>query len=380
MDQLLSSSRRSALKAMVTALILPALLPGCATVAASANPEPPEDNASALQSNPPEASTSQAPQQSEAIRFLQLPDPTTTRTQIQQPHFAEGLAQATWDLVAAIYPTGLLPLWKLPLSQVDLLPRIRLAAEALVPAVHAYATIYPVDPIWIMGQILAESLFWEFAISSSLAVGMCQFIGPTAKEYGMLTADAPSAENIALAHLQPEAKRADQLRAQARDLRRAHPDLFSRPEKTLYNLLKRAKQGENLQTTAGAWLATWEQLDRIQAQRLEAVRNFRSYLEANFHQRSIFNPDDVAFLERFDQRTLPQRAVPAMVRMMARHLRARNGNILAATAGYNAGLGTTETAGPIYAQYGRIPAIEETVTYVSRILIHYHEIRARLGV
>ena len=66
--------------------------------------------------------------------------------------------------------------------------------------------------------------------------------------------------------------------------------------------------------------------------------------------------------------------------MMAENLRSRSGNILAATAGYNAGLGNTDYAkAGIYEPYGRIPNFAETVDYVSKILVNHHEIARRMG-
>lgn len=376
-------TRRDSLKAAVAAAILPYLATACATVSTGEPLEPAEPSAEAPNATaplPPEDLPLPVTEDSSAIRIVQSPNPEALLAELQAPGYAERLAQATFDFVAAAYGAGNLPLWKRPLAQVDLLARMRLAAEAMVPAVVAQARVYPVDPAWLMGQILAESFFFEFAISSSLAVGMCQFIRTTAKEYGMVCADAPRrSDGLRETQWQGEAARAEALRAEARQHRRAHPDLFARPERALRELADLVLRGGDARATAAAWREVWTRQERLQAEAAGATRNFRAYLEANFQDRSIFDPGDDAFLADFDQRTLPRVAVPAMVRMMARHLRARGGNILAATAGYNAGLGATDTDAAIYARYGRIPAIEETVTYVSRIVVHHHEIRARLA-
>ena len=66
-----------------------------------------------------------------------------------------------------------------------------------------------------------------------------------------------------------------------------------------------------------------------------------------------------------------------MVHMLANALRVRNGNVLAASAAYNAGLRRTWTNETIYNQYGFIPNIEETSIYVSRIVANYEEISRR---
>jgi len=63
--------------------------------------------------------------------------------------------------------------------------------------------------------------------------------------------------------------------------------------------------------------------------------------------------------------------------MIARALRARNGNIVTAAAGYNAGLSTTIAQG-VFKPYGTLPNYNETATYISRVLVFYHELNRRM--
>jgi soluble lytic murein transglycosylase-like protein len=101
-------------------------------------------------------------------------------------------------------------------------------------------------------------------------------------------------------------------------------------------------------------------------------------LQANYENRSIFNDQDVRFFYRFDQRVTYRKPIQGMIQIMAENLRARSGNILAATAAYNAGLSQTYTGRSGYQPFGRIPPFQETVAYLSRIVVNHHEIAKRI--
>jgi hypothetical protein len=314
-----------------------------------------------------------------AIRVIQTRDPARTLELVQAPGFARSLAQATLAFVIENYATGNLPVWKKPLGQVDLHARIPQIATHVIQGVIRHAAIYPVDPCWIMAQMMAESFFHEFAVSSALAVGPCQFMAPTARGYGMICADAhgmPSG-STRRPDLEPEFKLAEAAREQSRALRREQPDLFNNPSKLLRTVLNAQASGTPL-PSAGTLALALDRMDLVQAQYAQARDNCRMYLEENFRGRSIFDSADAAFFERFDQRVLYAHSIGAMVRMMAEHMRARRGNILAAAAGYNSGLGNTEAKSGVYALYGRIPSFGETVDYVSKIVVNHHEISRRM--
>jgi len=316
------------------------------------------------------------------IKVIQDKDPGKVLGMVEAPGFAHALAQSVLGFIIEAYPKGNLPVWKLPLSQVDMNARIPRICEQVAQAIIRHAAIYPVDPCWIMGQMMAESFFYEFAVSSALAVGPCQFIAPTARGYGLVCADD---------HGQPAgfARREDLVPAFAdmsagreamRALRREQPDLFNNPAKLLRTLVNAKAAGAPLDS-AGTYALALDRMDLLQTQYAMARDNCRLYLSENFKGRDIFSPADQAFLERFDQRVLYPYAINAMVRMMAENMRSRSGNILAATAGYNAGLGNTDYNGrsSVYEPYGRIPNFGETVDYVSKILVNHYEITRRLA-
>lgn len=313
------------------------------------------------------------------IRIIQDKDPALLLARISTPGFDATLARAVLNFLFDTYPTANLPVWKLPLSRIDMHVRVTEIARHVVQAAISHAAIHPVDPCWIMGQIMAESFFYEFAVSSALAVGPCQFIAPTARTYGLVCADAHKLPpGVARKpELEPEFERAAQLRTRTRTLRRENSTLFSSPSKTLRAILNTLAAGKPV-TNAKAYLTTLQSMEKLQSEYSQARDNARQYLQENFAGRSIFNPQDVVFLEKFDQRVLYEHSIGAMVRMMAENLRARNGNILAATAGYNAGPGNTSYPSGVYASFGRIPNFGETVDYVSKIVINHYEITRRL--
>lgn len=314
------------------------------------------------------------------IRIIQTKDPARVLERVGAPGFAHSLAQATLAFVIESYPKGNLPVWKKPLSEIDLHARIPRICSHVTDGVLRHAAIYPVDPCWIMGQMMAESFFYEFAVSSALAVGPCQFIAPTARGYGLVCADehGQPAGFAAREDLEPEFGQAATFRDQMRALRREQPDLFGSPAKLLRTLVNAQAAGKPL-NAAGTYALALDRMDLLQARYTAARDNCRLYLSENFKDRSIFSPQDVAFLEKFDQRVLYSHSINAMVKMMAENLRARGGNILAATAGYNAGLGNTDAKGGVYTAYGRLPNFGETVEYVSRILVNHHEIARRIA-
>ncbi len=308
------------------------------------------------------------------IRIIQPRDPSALLQRITRNGYADALANAAFLHVRDNYSkVKSVPIWKKPLSQIDLAPRLKLIARAAIRGAVDSASIWPVDPVWIMGQIMTESFYDEFAISPSLAVGCCQFIAGTGRQYGLVCADPRTLAQVASSDIAA----ADQLREALSNHRKRYADLFGKPSTVLRAMLSDYVAGKPL-TQAGSYLQAYRDLESLQARYKEARNKAFARLQENFRNRSIFNPSDVAFLERFDQRALPSYCVPAMFKMMANLLRDRNGNILAATAGYNAGPGRTKFDFGVYLRYGRIPDIGETVTYVSRTVINHCEIERRM--
>ncbi len=294
--------------------------------------------------------------------------------------YTKKLTRATLDYLESSYGTRNLPIWNRPLSEIDLERRLHVITYWIDQAIQQYRSIYPVDPSWVLAQIMHESFFYEFAVSRALAVGICQFIQPTAKEYEMLCAgdlEEHTREPYLKGELAGKLAEYYDLRRKKRTFnRRFKPNKNMQLDIVLERLLN--DDIEALKQEAETWLNVQkikqEYDDRIAAARVQ----YTEFLEANLEGRDIFNEEDLQFLQKFDERVTHRKPIFAMVKMLARSLRARNGNILAAAAGYNAGLSTTRARG-VYKPFGKIPNFEETVTYISRVLINHFEIVRRLA-
>ncbi|WP_159445874.1 transglycosylase SLT domain-containing protein [Desulfobaculum bizertense] len=290
------------------------------------------------------------------------------------------LTKATLDFLQTHYAGRNVPLWGKKFEQIDFEKRISNISYWILHGVQQHKKIYPVDPAWIMGQMMAESFFYEFAVSRAFAVGVCQFIAPTARGYGMLCAGDKDA------HAKPPYKATDKAGQLKRyyDIRgewkkaRAKRNAIGGGRSTLMHKALVASSKGKVLPEASQYLQQNKKVSALDTQVKDARDKYREYIKANLEGRDIFNDADYAFLSGFDQRVTYNKPIPAMVQMIAEHLRQRNGNIIAAAAGYNAGLRRTQSKDRIYSPYGKLPNFSETVTYVSRIFINHHEISRRM--
>ena len=94
--------------------------------------------------------------------------------------------------------------------------------------------------------------------------------------------------------------------------------------------------------------------------------------------RDVFDRTEIAAISAKDQR-FTYSAIAACVELMAQNLSHPriSGNILSALAAYNAGPSRTRETG-VFEKYGKVPAIGETATYVSRVLNLRHLILGHL--
>ncbi len=308
------------------------------------------------------------------------PDNYAPRT---DEEFRQRLETATLDFLNDYWSSNV-PIWNKPLSQIDMEQRLHWITHHVVKGVEENKATYPVDPIWIMAQMLAESYFCEFAVSPALAVGVAQFIPGTAKDYGMTVAGAEMS-GLKRSDLRNSADEYYRLRREKSAYKKTSVPkgtgmLYH--EETVETIIAKLASGsttdrQKLLTDARAVNTYLDRLKQFDRDIKQAAKNYKAFIQANTQGRDIFNSTDANFLRRFDQRLLYKDPVRAMVKYIARNLRARNGNILAAAAGYNAGLGNTKDTGP-YQPFGRVPGITETAKYVSHIVVNHYAISRRM--
>ena len=313
------------------------------------------------------------------IGIIQPKVRTIPRTARGQKDFAYRLGRAVLQLMEDWYGNNSLPVWGKPLAEIDMEKRVVNIVYWVMRFVPEHENTYPVDPSWLMAQMMEESFYNEFAVSWAFAVGICQFMSATARSVGMICPENSLVDpselkwpELAAAHTKLQ-----ELQKQRKELIESDPVLFQDARSKLKEVLKvLASGGGDLDPEMD--LSRLEQLDMLDKQIAEARSSYRTFLQANYNGRSIFDSKDVKFLYRFDQRTTYKKPIQGMVRIMAENLRARNGNLLAATAAYNAGLSRTYTGRSGYEPYGRMPAFQETVGYLSRIVVNHHEIVQRM--
>ncbi len=305
--------------------------------------------------------------------------PENYRPPYRDAGYAQKLIRATLEVLQRHYSQEKMPVWDRPFGEIDMEKRIRNIVYWLMIAIRESERIYPVDPAFIIAMIMKESYFYEYAVSSSLAVGICQFVQPTAQEYGMLCAGTlPEHGRAPYRHTQFAGSVGEyyKIRRERKKFRRDH-----RPSKrfTLEDALDIIQRGaaDDYSKDARKHLNYLKEIKAFDERRRQARDNFRQYLRENVAGRDIFNQRDLPFILGFDERFTYKKPVLGMVKMIARSLRAREGNVLAAAIGFNAGLSSTRAAGR-YQPYGKIPAIKQSTTYLSHVLVNHFEICQKL--
>jgi len=289
------------------------------------------------------------------------------------------LTKAVLDVLETYYSGMTLQFWNKPFEAINFEKRITNIVYWVDLAVKQSNAAYHVDPVWVMSQIMAESLFCELAISKSMAAGICQLMPNTAtRDFKMVIAGSHKT------HYLPPYTKLELANSFSEYQRRLK-------EKATYKKSTKADAAFNL-NKALRWLADGKEgraFAKLQLNRADVLRDYDqkikqakkdyvTFINVNVEQlgqRDIFkNP---SFFVEFDERFTYKKPIFAMVHMLTNALRVRNGNMLTAAAAYNAGLSRTWTSEILYTQYGQLPNYSETNRYLSRIIANYEEISKR---
>jgi len=315
-----------------------------------------------------------------SVNFIVPRDYIPPANKTKNPHYSGALCRAALDFLEQNYKGKSVPVWYRKYETIDFEIRIQNIIYWIMKGVALHQKIYPVDPAWILAQIMQESFFCEFTVSKALAVGVCQFVNATASEYGMLSAGdraVHASSKYKKSEFAGAIKEYHQLRRNRRRfLRKNRSSLKVKPEDLMQSIFE-GNQSEALLVKAKKYVALKRQSAEFDQKIDNARDNYRSFLLENLKGRDIFNKNDLDFIVQFDERLTYKKPVLSMIKMIARALRARNGNIVTAAAGYNAGLSTTIAQG-VFKPYGTLPNYNETATYISRVLVFYHELNRRM--
>lgn len=270
--------------------------------------------------------------------------------------------------------------WNKPFDRIDFEKRLDRMIIVLTKALANVAR-HPIDPVWLIAQIFKESRFYEFAVSTSLAFGPCQFVMSTANHFGLgcagnRAATVPGSGIREQAELVELVDRYEEAERHLKDFRRSS-SRFQNLQ--VADVFKRILDGDpGLQKLAEEYLEFEKQEKALRLNVTDARTRYVESVLEKVRDRDIFNPADERFLDAFDQR-FTYRSLTAMVAYMGEELARFNGNVVAAAAAYNAGRSAAMDRKHPFLRYGRIPGNEETSLYVSRIMNSFSEISKRMN-
>ena len=208
-------------------------------------------------------------------------------------------------------------------------------------SIKKYEDIYPLDPLFVLSIIKAESDFQKYTISSVGAAGVAQLMPITAKEMGMKVF-LPSYYEIAWQELKTAL-------GYSQKVQEALGKISFRESKE-YNM-KRAEEVISYRK-----LATRHQE--------KANKLFQQYKEDLLVQVEDASDEESMGI---DQRFIISLAIDACVKLLADNARRLNNeDIREIASAYNAGLGKV-------LEFQGIPFIEETVIFQNRVMNYYRQ-------
>ncbi len=328
----------------------------------------------------------------------------------------QALANASWVFVKEHFGKYPLVEWQgktlAEIGHQALRKRLRYIAWRVCKASHELTGKYPyqVDPVLAMALLFQESQFYEFSISRTGAAGIAQFMRPTAVAMGMKVLDSASigrwerarsglkrlvreyersnpavrtgkiaTDSLSLIYTQAKETGSELGRLQATDPESSETPKLNERLAELNKDFAAISSCRALRpgySTAFAAFMT-EMIDRRRQRELEWIayqKDLEAVIRHNGSDRDIFDDRVVADIKAKDSR-FTYGAIASGIELLASNLTHSriNGNVLSALSAYNAGPSRTREPG-VFKPFGRVPAITETTTYVSRVLNIRHMI------
>jgi hypothetical protein len=212
--------------------------------------------------------------------------------------------------------------------------------ELIKSSIEKYKEIYPLEPLFVLSIIKAESNFGKYEISSSGAAGPVQLMPLTAREMGMKVF-FPYYYQIAM----------DERKMAAEYYRKAETAASKISFKNFLEENERLSFQVKLYREIGSW-------HEDQANSL-----FQRYKEELLF---MVNGKTDEELMDIDQRFIVSLVIDACVRILANNARKINGDEREIASSYNAGLNAVIRS-------GGIPFINQTVTFQNRVMRFYRE-------
>jgi hypothetical protein len=278
------------------------------------------------------------------------------------------LTRAILDFLLAEHPPGTtLSIWDAnPRDLPFLEEHLMQVAAATFKGVELNLPTQAVDPVLITAILYNESRFSPTVLSPAGALGMAQFMPDTALQFGL--------NPIARADLW---ERYGALRAAERKqramLRQNFLSKYSLPEFSASAVIRYAIENDDLTV-----LKVYQQLAEAEQPEAVALQEYVTTVQSDLAALNFFG-SDVERIGALDGRA-SYAAVTKAVEYIARRLRENTGMTSSAIAAYNAGPAAVSEDNPrsVLYGYGDLPAYEETVRYLQRVMVVYTKLQERL--
>jgi len=278
------------------------------------------------------------------------------------------ITRAIFDFLLAEHPPGTtLSIWDANPRDLPFLEQhLAEVVAAVFKGIELNLQLQVVDPLLITAILYNESRFSPTVLSPAGALGMAQFMPDTALEFGLNPIARPDLW-----------ERYRSVRTTERDRRAAARQKFlteySLPEFSANAVIEYAIKHDNLKV-----LVNYQELADAEQPETATLQEYVTTVKADLAALNFFD-GDAARIGALDGRA-GYAAVTKAVDYVARRLRENTGMTSSAIAAYNAGPASVSEDNPrsVLYGYGDLPAIEETVRYLQRVMVVYTKLQELL--